>query len=183
VAYGERYARVLRGSKLRFEPPADIRELNVVEKLDGGSGTDFGVPGLPASADAAAVDDQELRRLQTILRAGWKAFDAAADSARGKTLQPAGPRGGGREIDKIVSHVLEAEGGYLRMLGIKLEDDRGGDAARVRAAVIEGVAAAAHGETETTGPRGGKRWSPRYFTRRLVWHALDHAWEIEDRLG
>jgi hypothetical protein len=24
--------------------------------------------------------------------------------------------------------------------------------------------------------------TPRYFVRRTAWHALDHAWEIEDRL-
>jgi len=27
----------------------------------------------------------------------------------------------------------------------------------------------------------GKRWPPRYAARRIAWHALDHAWEIEDR--
>jgi hypothetical protein len=31
-------------------------------------------------------------------------------------------------------------------------------------------------------PRQTKRpWSPRFFVRRSAWHALDHAWEIEDR--
>ena len=31
-------------------------------------------------------------------------------------------------------------------------------------------------------PRQTKRlWSPRYTVRRSAWHALDHAWEIEDR--
>jgi hypothetical protein len=24
-------------------------------------------------------------------------------------------------------------------------------------------------------------WPPRYAARRIVWHVLDHAWEIEDR--
>jgi hypothetical protein len=24
-------------------------------------------------------------------------------------------------------------------------------------------------------------WSIRYYARRSAWHALDHAWEIEDR--
>jgi hypothetical protein len=27
----------------------------------------------------------------------------------------------------------------------------------------------------------GKRWTPRYAAHRIAWHALDHAWEIEDR--
>jgi hypothetical protein len=35
-------------------------------------------------------------------------------------------------------------------------------------------------------PNGGtppvpKGWPPRYAARRIAWHALDHAWEIEDR--
>lgn len=24
-------------------------------------------------------------------------------------------------------------------------------------------------------------WPARYAARRIAWHALDHAWEIEDR--
>ena len=27
----------------------------------------------------------------------------------------------------------------------------------------------------------GSLWSPRYLVRRSAWHALDHAWEIQDR--
>jgi hypothetical protein len=30
-------------------------------------------------------------------------------------------------------------------------------------------------------PLGGRRWPIRYAARRIAWHALDHAWEIEDR--
>ena len=41
---------------------------------------------------------------------------------------------------------------------------------------------AASGEMPERGPRGGVLWKPRYFVRRAAWHALDHAWEIEDRL-
>lgn len=26
-----------------------------------------------------------------------------------------------------------------------------------------------------------KSWPWRYAARRVAWHALDHAWEIEDR--
>jgi hypothetical protein len=25
-------------------------------------------------------------------------------------------------------------------------------------------------------------WTPRYFVRRMAWHELDHAWEIEARV-
>jgi hypothetical protein len=37
------------------------------------------------------------------------------------------------------------------------------------------------------GPSDGepisKRWTARFAARRIAWHALDHAWEIEDRSG
>jgi hypothetical protein len=44
------------------------------------------------------------------------------------------------------------------------------------------VRASARGEIPAKGPRGGLRWTARYFVRRLSWHILDHAWEIEDRM-
>ncbi len=30
--------------------------------------------------------------------------------------------------------------------------------------------------------RYGFDWTPRFAIRRTAWHALDHAWEIEDRI-
>ena len=27
----------------------------------------------------------------------------------------------------------------------------------------------------------GRTWTTRYAARRIAWHALDHAWEMEDR--
>ncbi|HEX5839952.1 MAG TPA: hypothetical protein VFY26_19100 [Anaerolineales bacterium] len=52
----------------------------------------------------------------------------------------------------------------------------------LRPAILETLAASAHGEIDEVGPRGGKRWVARYFVRREAWHVLDHVWEIEDRL-
>jgi D-hexose-6-phosphate mutarotase len=50
-----------------------------------------------------------------------------------------------------------------------------------RKAMLEALAASVRGEVPEFGPRGGKRWTARYFVRREAWHVLDHAWEIEDR--
>ena len=36
-------------------------------------------------------------------------------------------------------------------------------------------------EPSDGSPIAGKRWPLRYAARRIAWHALDHAWEIEDR--
>jgi hypothetical protein len=51
-----------------------------------------------------------------------------------------------------------------------------------RQAVLGALRAAARGEFPLLGPRGGRRWTPRYFVRRDAWHVLDHVWEIEDRI-
>jgi hypothetical protein len=54
--------------------------------------------------------------------------------------------------------------------------------ADVRRASLDLLAAIAGGETPEPGPRRKRPfWQPRYFVRRSAWHALDHAWEIEDR--
>jgi hypothetical protein len=185
VDYGPRYARVLRGTRLGFHAPAAASAFAVVEILKGNATTDYGVPGLPASADARPVDEAELRRLQAILKACWRAFDRAAEAAEGRKLS-VGPRGGGRNLDKMKEHVQGAEASYLSQLGGKLslaEDEPLDEKLRLtQQAVLKALPAAARGEFPARGPRGGLRWSPRYFVRRAAWHVLDHAWELEDRL-
>jgi hypothetical protein len=119
-----------------------------------------------------------------VLQACWRAFDGAVLAATGKELRK-GPRGGGRELEKVVAHVYESDAAYVRALGGTLEKvkDETPDAAlaRVRRAMLDTLGAAARGEVPTHGPRGGARWTPRYFARYVPWHELDHTWEIEDR--
>ena len=37
-------------------------------------------------------------------------------------------------------------------------------------------------DVESKKFNNGRALTPRYFVRRLAWHDLDHAWEIEDRV-
>ncbi len=144
-----------------------------------------GAPGIAPSADKKPVGAAELRRFHAILKACWRAFDAAVEAASGRKLRK-GPRGGGRDLEGIIEHVLGSEAGYLGAVGWKVKEDEAKDAASrwaaTRRAVLEGLDAAAQGLIPARGPRGGKRWTARYFVRRLAWHVLDHAWEIEDRI-
>ncbi len=39
--------------------------------------------------------------------------------------------------------------------------------------------ASATGEIPAQGPRGGARWTARYFVRRVAWHVMARAWEFE----
>jgi hypothetical protein len=182
--YGPRYAKVLGKTGLHFRQPADRSALSVIERLEGNATTDFGAPDIALATDALKIDTSELEHLKAILIAGWGAFDAAANRAEGKHLR-LGPRGGGRTLEQIIQHVLDANAAYLSRISRRINrvesatlKEATGD---MRTAVLEALVAEAGGEAPLYGPRGGKRWPLRFFVRRSAWHVLDHAWEIEDR--
>jgi hypothetical protein len=181
VAYGPRYKRALGAAARGLALPKSRKDLKVVGRVKGNATTDFGAPDITPKADRMPLDQKELKRTQRLVRASWDAFDASADAHARATLTT-GPRGGGRDVPKMRVHVMEGDMGYLSVLGgtvprgVQLKD-----AEVVRAAFLDALEARARGDLPDTGPRGGKRWLPRFAARRSAWHALDHAWEIEDR--
>jgi len=183
VDYGRRYAAVAKRAGITFDKPADASSVAVEETVPGNATTDFGAPGVPRRSDAEPLKDAELARLTTLLVASWETFDAAARKAKGATLR-LGPRGGGRTLPKIVDHVMGADEAYLGGLGERPPKRSGDEAAsmkRLRTAFLAALEAIARGEP-VSNPRNTKKpWSPRYAIRRSAWHAMDHAWEIEDR--
>jgi hypothetical protein len=183
--HAPRYAGVLAETQLGFVPPTSPSDLKIIERLKGNSTTDFGAPDVAPSLDSKPVDKSELQRFQAILQACWQAFDAASQAAYGKELRK-GPRGGGRDLDKIAQHVIGADSGYLSRLGIKFqsagESGSPEEFVRLREVILDGLASATRGELPARGPRGGVLWTPRYYVRRAAWHVLDHVWEIEDRI-
>ena len=79
----------------------------------------------------------------------------------------------------MVEHVREAEEAYISKLGAR--PPKGGDIQRLRARMLNALEARATGRPITDPANVKTRWEPRYAVRRSAWHALDHAWEIEDR--
>ena len=132
---------------------------DVVERLPGSATTDFGAPGAIAEGDHRRVKESELRLVQ----AAWTILDRVAAASPAELRK--GPRGGGRDRDAIVRHVAEAEAAYARKIGCR-DHDRHAIVAALRAAPAD-------------PPKG---WPAAYAARRIAWHALDHAWEIEDRV-
>jgi hypothetical protein len=182
--YAPRYAKVLRSRTLGLTAPVDPSAFKVTERLEGDASTEFGVPGKIPKFDEGPLRHDEIGRLNSILKGCWSAFDSAVEAASGKTLRK-GPRGGGRDLDKIVRHVLEAEGSYLTMIEVKHRLDEKAapqdELARIRKVILQALSEAVGVTPIRRGPRGGARWPPRYYVRRSAWHVLDHAWEIEDR--
>ncbi len=134
--------------------------------------------------DARPLDARDLKRLVAILEASWDAFDSIVAAATGKELRK-GPRGGGRELDGIVDHVIGAEIAYVAKLAAPRPTMEGRErwdvAVEERGVVRDALTRAVSEGLPEKGPRGGRIWLPRYFVRRAAWHVLDHAWEIEDR--
>jgi hypothetical protein len=181
VDYGPRYARVLARSRLGFEAPGDIAELDVGERVKGTPTTEFGAPAVGPKEDAQPVDGDDLTRLTRILEASWRSFDRAAEAAVGVTLRT-GPRGGGRSREKMIEHVMGAEEGYLNALGARPPKSSGADDwPRLREAILAALSSISHGAAPANPSATKKPWTPRFFVRRAAWHALDHAWELEDR--
>ena len=178
--YGPRYASAIQTSKSSFVAPEGVEAFAVVERLVGDATTDYGTPGKAPASDAQAVSFDELRRFIKLLRACWKTLDNAAAAAAGHELRK-GPRGGGRDLDKIMEHVLMAEAAYVGRIGDNLDPSL--PLVECRKALLRALEHSVEGKVPAVGPRGGQRWSPRYFVRRAAWHVLDHAWEIEDRLS
>jgi hypothetical protein len=171
-----RYAVVAEAAG--FPLPACAGEaFQVVERLPGTATTDFGAPDREASGDSRPLGNEEAERLAALLKGSWTVFDRVVADAPAELRK--GPRGGGRDRDKIVAHVLGAEAGYGSRLGLRLREPPWDDRAAV-AAFRDAIVGALR-TPPVEGPRGGKRWPGRYAARRIAWHALDHAWEIEDR--
>jgi hypothetical protein len=159
--YAPRYKKVA-GRSFRVGTP------EVVGRVKGNATTDFGAPGMPGPWDDEPLDARESARQVRLLRAAWTAFDAAAAAA--PRVLPKGPRGGGRDRDGMVEHVREAERSYARKLGVRLPPRTPWQEQR------DAIAEALRGGGDSDGA-----WARRYLIRRTAWHALDHAWELEDK--
>jgi hypothetical protein len=175
-SYAPRYAPVAAAAGLPF---AGEFTFTVTETLPGSTTTDFGAPDAVPASDLLPLGAVEARRQVELLRASWEVF--AEIVARTPQELRKGPRGGGRDRDKMHDHVLGAEAAYARTIGVRhrqpsLVDTEGIAALREDIAAVLG---APWNGDPLTGK--GKSWPPRYAARRMAWHVLDHAWEMQDR--
>jgi hypothetical protein len=176
VEAGERYNVVIERAGLE---PLDVsaHDLYTVETVTGDAGTEFGVPSAITPLDRRPISAAGADRVVRLVEAAWTVFDDVAATAPAELRK--GPRGGGRDRDKVVEHVDGADGAYAGVMGLKVRPpDRAmpETVAAMRAAMLDVLRAPSDGT-----PIAGKKWPPRYAARRIAWHALDHAWEIEDR--
>ncbi len=176
AAAGDRYASIAAAAGLLL-PWDPATPFDVVERVPGDATTDYGAPGKVAQLDRTPLGDVEAAHAVALLEAAWSALDAVVSAAPLELRR--GPRGGGRDRDQVFGHVVRAETAYARAMGLRLAEPDPADRDAV-AAQRASIAALLRLPSDGS-PLAGRRWPPRTAARRIAWHVLDHAWEIEDR--
>jgi hypothetical protein len=177
-AYRDRYRPIARiaGMEAEFDRAG---ALEIVEDHVGVGSTDFwGISFAPSSFERAPMPDDELERKVALLEAAWRFFDDVA--ARVSPELERGPRGGGRNRDEIVRHVVGNESHDLaKKVGVIIAEDLMTPEG-VRAHREEYVAAMR--DYNADGRMGrGRNWTIPLLLRHTAYHVLDHAWEMEDK--
>jgi hypothetical protein len=119
-SYLPRYAQVakLAGMDREF---AAVTRVDVVEQYLGTGSTDFwGISFAFSSIDRQDISRRELERELTLMQACWAFFDDVR--LRVSAEMQKGPRGGGRDRDRIVRHTLGAEQDWAAKLGLRRPD-------------------------------------------------------------
>jgi len=176
-SYLPRYAKVakLAGLDKQF---AAMKNLDVVEQYPGTGSTDFwGISFAFSSIDGQDMSSKELERELSLMQACWTFFDDVRSSVSADMQK--GPRGGGRDRDRIVRHTIATEQDWSKKLGIRspegvvvtdaeaLKTHRGAYCTAIRAFHSEGKMA--------------RTWPLRFLIRHTAYHTMDHAWEMEDK--
>ena len=176
LAYVPRYAAVtkLAGMEAVY---ATNTAVDVVERYPGTGSTDFwGISFAFSGSDQQAISGNTLERELTLMRACWAFFDDVRSRVSAE-MQP-GPRGGGRDRDRIVRHIFANEQDWVKKLGVITPDE----------AMLTNEGMNAHRESYCNAIRAlhsqskmARNWPLRYLIRHTAYHTLDHAWEMEDK--
>lgn len=129
------------------------------------------------STDTNPVDEARARQGVALFQTAWKVLDEVVATSPAELRK--GPRGGGRERDKIVRHVIDAERAYARKVGVQHKPFPIGDLASL-AAMREQIVVML-GRPSDGSPLAQAGWPTAYAIHRFTWHVIDHIWEIEDR--
>ena len=127
-------------------------------------------PGLERGARTAeaAVD-----RLQ----ACWTFFDDVRMRVSAEMRK--GPRGGGRDRDRIVLHTLGTEQEWAQKLGVGTR--QGARVTDADGLTVYRANYCTAMRTFHSQRRMARTWPLRFLIRHSAYHTMDHAWEMEDK--
>lgn len=179
LSYVPRYTPVakLAAMEAEFATGTDSGAVDVVERYPGTGSTDFwGISFAFSSIDQQAMSGEELERELTLMRACWAFFDDVR--SRVSVEMQKGPRGGGRDRDRIVRHTLYSELDFTKKVGVltPFEEMLTVEGLKAHRDAYCNAIQAVHAEGKMA-----RKWPLRYLIRHTAFHTLDHAWEMEDK--
>ena len=153
--------------------------------MPGTATTDFGAPAVPLTSDQEPLTEADIELQMSLLTACWATFDNVLRSISADLHDKKPERG--RSPSAMRLHLLETDRMHLSAFGPAFRQPDPAHVAEQEAAVREQIIAELQaiprGEVIAPRRRYGFTWTPRFAVRRSAWHALDHAWELQGRLG
>ncbi len=150
----------------------------IMERVEGGTTTDFGALDRVLASDRRALEPSEPERLAAFLNACWAAFDRAFAAVAVNDRETRPPVG--RGPDAMRDHVIDTGRLHLSWLVRPVPKPVSTGVAHVDAHQRRLLRTAVLGLPLGQPFASGRHPGP-YVVRRECWHTLDHAWELEDR--
>jgi hypothetical protein len=178
-SYRERYrpVAVAAGLGARFQKEGPFE---TIEDMIGAGSTDFwGISFSKCAAEQEPMTASELDRKILLLEACWAFFDRVADEVSAEMRK--GPRGGGRDRDRIIRHTIRNESEeFARKVGLRIPEEAALTPEGLlshRTTFVEAMRSYNAGE----GKRMRGNWNLPFLIRHSAFHTMDHAWEMEDK--
>ena len=176
LSYVPRYAVVTELAGMK-DALATTPIVDVVERYRGTGSTDFwGISFAFSGFDQQAMSGEVLESELALMQACWAFFDGVRWRVSAEMQR--GPRGGGRDRDQIVHHIVANEQDWAKKLGVVTPGE----------AMLTDIGMKAHRDAYCNAIRElhsqgkmARNWPLRYLIRHTAYHALDHAWEMEDK--
>lgn len=176
-SYLSRYAPVAERAGMAKEF-GGLGEVDVIERYTGTGSTDFwGISFGFSDLDKSPISKATLERQLALMASCWAHFDEVRGRVSPEMRK--GPRGGGRDRDRIVRHVFGVEQDWAKKVGVHTP----GDDVVVDDAPLATYRDAYRSALRTYGAEGkmARNWPVRYLIRHTAYHTMDHAWEMEDK--
>ncbi len=152
--------------------------LDIIEDRVGTGMTDFyGISFSTSGFEHEPMDKEDLDRKIRLLEACWAYFDDVASRVSAEMQK--GPRGGGRDRDRIIRHTIRTESeDFAKKVGLRIPEEGALTPDGLRTHRESYVAAMRDYNNEGKTMRN---WTLPFLIRHSAYHVLDHAWEMEDK--
>lgn len=178
-SYRDRYRPIAEFAGMEREFDAAGSLLVVEDKVGTGSTDFWGISFSPSATEHGPMGEADLDHALTLLQACWSFFDGVA--ARVSPEMRKGPRGGGRDRNRIIRHTIRTESeDFAKQVGLRIPEEAAlspEGLRKHRAGYLRAMRAYNAGEAE----RRMRSWTLPFLIRHSAFHTLDHAWEMEDK--